>query len=210
MRKTILGDCIEEMRKMPDNSIDVVFTSPPYNRERNDKYENYDDTIEDYFGFLCASIREMQRVCRGNIFLNIQKNYYNKKDVFKMIGEFSEDICEIFVWEKSNPMPAAGYSITNAYEFIIVFGKSLKSNRTYTKNHLTTSVARMSKEHRAMMHMDVAEAFIRDFTKEGDTVLDPFLGTGTTLVACSKLNRNGIGIELVKEYHDIANKRIGL
>ena len=47
------GDCLEKMKDIPDKSIDIAFTSPPYNRKRNDKYKNYNDTIEDYYGFLC-------------------------------------------------------------------------------------------------------------------------------------------------------------
>ena len=76
----ILGDCQENMRDIPDKSVDICFTSPPYNRKRNDKYENYDDDIEDYFGFLVSIIDELIRVSRGNVFFNIQKNYYNKGD----------------------------------------------------------------------------------------------------------------------------------
>ena len=198
------------MRQMPSKSVDVVFTSPPYNRKRNDKYANYDDTKEDYFGFLCTSIDEMVRVAKGNVFLNIQKNYYNKEDVFRVIGKYAKDICEIFVWEKSNPMPASGFNITNAYEFIIVFGKKIQSNKTYTKNHLTTSVAKMIKSHKAMMHQSVSDFFIENFTQKLDVVLDPFMGTGTTGVSCQSFGRKFVGIELDDEYYQIANTRINL
>lgn len=208
MIELIHGDCLEEMKKIPDGSVDISFTSPPYNRKRNDKYENYDDTIDDYFGFLVNSIDELLRVTKGNVFINIQKNYYNKEEVFRLIGHYSKEICEIFVWEKSNPMPASGFNITNAYEFIIVFGKSIKSNKTYTKNHITTSTARMLKNHKAIMHPDIANFFIENFTREKDIVLDPFMGSGTTGVSCKKLNRNFIGIELDETYFNIAKKRI--
>lgn len=204
----IQGDCLEKMKTIPHKSIDVCFTSPPYNRKRNDKYENYNDTLDDYFGFLVEAIDQMRRVTRGNVFINIQKNYYNKIDVFRLIGHYAENICEIFVWEKSNPMPANGLNITNAYEFVIVFGSSIKSNKTYTKNHLTTSVAKMLKNHKAIMHPAVATFFIENFTQPNDTVLDPFMGSGTTGVVCENSGRNFIGIELDKEYWQIAKKSI--
>ena len=204
----IQGDCLQEMKALADGSIDVTFTSPPYNRKRNDKYENYNDTIEDYYGFLVQAIDEMRRVTHGNVFLNIQKNYYNKVDVFKIIGHYAQQICEIFIWEKSNPMPANGHNITNAYEFVIVFGKTIRSNKTYTKNHLTTSVAKMLKNHKAIMHPDVAGFFIENFTQEGDIVLDPFMGSGTTGVVCKALNRDFTGIELDPEYFETAQERI--
>ena len=202
------GDCLEEMPKIENNSVDVVFTSPPYNRKRNDKYKNYNDIIDDYFGFLTTSINEMIRVARGNVFLNIQKNYYNKIDVYRLFGYFSKNICEVFIWEKSNPMPSSGFNITNAYEFIIVFGSKIKSNSTYTKNHITTSVAKMLKNHKAIMHSETARFFIENFTHENDVVFDPFMGSGTTGVLCKKLNRRFIGIEKDDKYFEIAKQRI--
>ena len=135
-------------------------------------------------------------------------NYYNKQDVFKLLGNYHKEIHEVFVWEKSNPLPASGLSVTNAYEFIICFGSSLKSNKTYTKNHLTTSVAKMYKEHKAVMNDKVASFFIENFTKENDIIYDPFMGCGTTGVICKINNRSYIGSEISKEYCDISNQRI--
>ena len=201
-------DCLETMSKMPNNFIDVVFTSPPYNRKRNDKYKFYNDTIVDYYGFLKTVIDECLRVTKGNVYLNIMKNYYNKQDVFKLIGNYNKKIYDIFIWEKSNPLPASGYSITNSYEFIICFGEKLKSNKTYTKNHLTTSVAKMNKDHKAIMNPIVCEFFINNFTNKNELIYDPFMGCGTTAISCKKNNRNYIGSEIIKEYCEISEKRI--
>ena len=201
-------NCLDTMLKMEDNYVDIVFTSPPYNRKRNDKYNFYNDTKTNYFEFLVSVIDESIRVSTGNVYFNIMKNYYNKSDVFKIIGKYNKQICEIFIWEKSNPLPASGLSITNAYEFIIVFGEKIKSNKTYTKNHLTTSVAKMYKEHKAVMNDKVAYFFIKNFTKENDIVYDPFMGCGTTAFVCDDLKRNYIGSEIAKEYCEISNKRL--
>ena len=208
MNKLILGDCLQELKKIEDCSCDISFTSPPYNRKRNDKYDNYDDSIDDYSAFLIDVIDQMLRVTKRNVFFNIQKNFYNKQDVFEIIGHYSKKICEIFIWEKSNPMPASGKAITNAYEFILVFGENLESNTTYTKNHLTTSVAKMFKNHKAVMHPEVAFFFISNFTNKNDVVLDPFMGTGTTGKVCKELNRSFIGIEIDHEYFLLSKKRI--
>ena len=204
------GNCFDLFQLMEDNEVDYVFTSPPYNRKRNDKYMFYNDTLTDYHSFLLNLIKQSRRVAKKFVFLNIQTNYYNSADVYALIGTYGDKIKQIIVWEKSNPMPAAGYSITNSYEFFIVFGDNpLKSNRTYTKNIITTSVnSKMPKQHKAVMHPDVADWFISMFTKEGETVLDPCMGVGTTAIACLKNNRNYIGFELSKEYCDIANARI--
>ena len=195
-------DCFISMARMGGSEVDVVFTSPPYNRKRNDKYAHYDDRIGDYYEFLCRLLRESQRIARRNVFINIQKNYYNKAEVFKFLGEFHSVISELFIWEKSNPLPASGKSITNAYEFVIAFGDTLKSNNTYTKNHLTTSVAKMPVDHKAVMHEDVARFFIGNFTNRGDVVYDPFMGTGTTAKICREYGVDCTGSEISKEYYD--------
>jgi len=210
MNKIIQGNCLEIMQSMEDKSIDHTFTSPPYNRKRNDKYKFYDDTLVDYYGFIKNSIEECLRVSRGYVIFNIQKNYYNKVDVFRLFGNFAEQIQEIIIWEKKNPMPASGNSITNAYEFFIVLGdKSLKSNTTYTKNVIQTSVnGKMPKTHKAVMKQEVSDWFIKNFTKENETILDLFAGTGTTAISCIEKNRKYILIEKEAEYIKIAEARI--
>lgn len=73
MMKLYNGDCLEVMKQIPDKSVDISFTSPPYNRKRNDKYANYDDTIQDYFGFLVDFTDELLRVTRKWCFVNLQQ-----------------------------------------------------------------------------------------------------------------------------------------
>jgi len=203
-------DCFDGFKQLKDKSIDHVFTSPPYNRKKNDKYEHHNDNINDYFGWLCNVVDECIRVSKGYVFFNIMKNYYNKQDVFKLIGKYSENIVEIIVWEKTNPLPANGNNITNAYEFFLIFGRdSLKSNTTYTKNIISTAVnSDMTTDHKAIMKQDVAEWFIKNFTKENDLILDCFMGSGTTAITCKYNKRNYIGFELNEKYVELSNKRI--
>jgi DNA modification methylase len=96
--------------------------------------------------------------------------------------------------------------VTNAYELFLVIGdKALKANQTYTKNIITTSVnSNMPKNHHAVMKMEVAEWFIKSFTREGDIIIDPFMGIGTTAIVCRENNRHFVGFELSKEYYDMA------
>lgn len=203
-------DCMELLKRTPDKSIDYSFTSPPYNRKRNDKYENFVDINNDYLKLNIDVITELLRVTKKHIFYNIQANYYNRKDVYNLIGHFSKKIVDIHIWEKSNPMPASGNNITNAVEYFIILGtESLKSNSTYTKNIVTTAVnSEMPKNHKAVMKLDVAEYFISNFTQENDLILDCFFGYGTTAIACYNYNRCIIGSELDKDYYDASIKRI--
>lgn len=130
--------------------------------------------------------------------------------MYKYIGKYADKIQNIIVWEKTNPLPASGNAITNAVEYFIVLGDApLKSNTTYTKNHISTVVnSQMTKAHKAVMKQEVSDWFIEKFTKENDTILDPFMGLGTTGISCMKMNRKFIGIELDKSYFETAEKRI--
>jgi DNA modification methylase len=84
-------DCLDGFKQLDDKSVNHVFTSPPYNRKRNDKYEHHNDCIDDYFGWLCNVIDECIRVSKGYVFFNIMKNYYNKQDVFKLIYDIEKN-----------------------------------------------------------------------------------------------------------------------
>jgi DNA modification methylase len=212
MFELIHGDCLQEIPKL--GHVDFCFTSPPYNRKRNDKYANYDDTIDDYHAFLSQFIDETLPHCEY-LFLNVAKNYYNKQDVFKLFGDYSDRIIETVCWVKSNPLPASGKNITNAYEFILILSDkhdSIKAQKTYTRNVIETAVYSENpykKIHRAVMKPEVVDWFLTRFTKGGDTILDPFMGLGTTGIACKRMgDRSFIGIELNQQYFDIAKNRI--
>ena len=204
------ADCFEQLKYLKDKSIDITFTSPPYNRKRNDKYTNYDDTIKDYYLFLVEATDLLLAKTKRHVIINLQTNYYNRQDVYKFIGHYYNKIQNIIVWEKSNPLPANGHNITNAFEYFFILGDTaIKSNTTYTKNHITTSINNsITKIHKAVMKQEVADWFIEKFTKENDVVLDCFMGLGTTGLSCIKYNRDFIGIELDEEYFNIAKERI--
>lgn len=206
------ADSLDVLPLLFEKSVDYTLTSPPYNRKRDDKYSNFKDINKNWLQMNIDVINQLLRITKKHIFYNIQANYYNRQDVYKLIGHFNEDIVDIHIWEKSNPMPASGKSITNAVEYFLVLGnESLKSNTTYTKNIITTSVnSNMPKEHKAVMKTSVAEHFIGKFTEENDIILDCFFGYGTTGLVAKEMNRRYIGIEKEKSYFDMSVKRCGL
>lgn len=212
MAKMIHGDCFDEFQKIQDNAFNVVLTSPPYNRKRDDKYDHHRDVSDDYFLFLKRSINECLRVCNGNVFFNVQKNSYNRSDVHKVMGEFADKIIEVIVWHKSNPMPNP--HLINAYEYVLVLSKtnkSLKANKTYTMNHFTTPVYSSNpykKIHRAVMHPQACIFILQNFCSQGDCVFDPFAGTGTTGTEAIRMGMDFYGVELNEEYFNIAKRRI--
>lgn len=208
----ILGDCFEQISRIETDSIDLVLTSPPYNRKRNDKYNNHDDIVDDYVGFLTQSIEGCLRVCSGNVFYNLQKNSYNRSDIHKIMGIFADQIIEVLIWKKTNPMPNP--HLINAYEYILVLSKnnkSLKAKNTYTFNHFETNVYSANpykKIHRAVMNPEACAFILDNFGYENDFVFDPFMGVGTTGIESIKRNMNFVGIELNKEYFEIAENRL--
>mgnify|MGYP003116851032 FL=1 len=208
--KLINTDCLQYMQTMQKNSVDFTLTSPPYNRKRNDKYDLYDDQIKDYYKFNVEVIDNLLRITKDYIFYNIQTNFYNKSDVYKLIGNYSNQIKEIIVWEKSNPLPASGKSITNAVEYFLVLSdKSLKSSKTYTKNIIKSSVnSKMPKFHKAVMKQEIADYIIKTFAENSTTIFDPFMGLGTTGIAAAKENKEFIGLEIVNEYYCYAKEAL--
>ena len=231
------GDCIEKMKNIPNLHCTLGITSPPYNmnlrvrkgkhcsrqicKEISTKYENYPDnlTMDDYLKFNMQVVNEMLRTC-DLVFYNVQFLTGNKSALFKLLGYFSENIKEFIIWDKINAEPAIGNGVLNSrFEVIIVFSSKENAitrqfkNANFCRGTLQNlwQIKRGKKidgSHGAVFPLDLAETIVKYFSNEGDTVLDPFMGTGTTGVACKKYNRNFIGIEVDKNYFDISNKRI--
>lgn len=215
LNKIYNEDCFEGMGNIPDNSIDVVFTSPPYNRKRNDKYANYNDDVDWNF-LLNNTVYHSFKILKddGFLFLNIQKNYYNSHEYFSFLGRYSEYISQVIIWGKNNPMPASGKNITNSYEIFVVLNKKsspLKAQHTYTKNLFMTNVNSKNKYckiNKAVMNIDTCRKMFADFIGENKIVVDPFMGLGTTAVICKEFNCSYLGFEIDKKYSKMAQERI--
>lgn len=135
-------DCLETLKKIPDNAIDLVITSPPYNmnlrirqgkycsrqivKEFSTKYEGFNDNLplEDYYAFHLNVLKELIRVSK-TVFYNIQIVTGSKRAFFKIIGELNENLKEIIVWDKGHAQPAMANAVLNRQsELILVFEKN--------------------------------------------------------------------------------------
>lgn len=238
LNKIYNEDNLITMGNMVDSSVDFILTSPPYNirlnfrskngeyKKRGDstrnKYLEYDDCLDmtEYYSFIKKCILEMLRVTKNYVFFNIQLLTGNKSALFKIIGDFSENIKEIIIWDKCSAEPAALDGVLNSeYEFIIVFSKIGVQVRQFQDimfgRGSQSNIIRVKKEinnyaehHTAIMPLKLARKIILAFTKEGDLVYDPFIGMGTTAMACVKEKRNWIGSEISKVYSLLAKKKI--
>jgi site-specific DNA-methyltransferase (adenine-specific) len=206
----INADCLQAMKDIPDGSIDMVLTDIPYgevNRDSNG-LRNLDKGKADTINTLDLekTVNELIRVCRGSLYIfcgteqvsNIRKLFVNEK--------LSTRLC---IWEKTNPSPMNGQHIWLSGIECCVYAK--KKNAVFNE-HCKNSVFRFpstrSKIHPTQKPVKLMQYMIEASSNEGDTVLDAFMGSGTTGVACKNLNRNFIGIELDETYFNLAKDRI--
>ena len=236
MNKVIHWDCLEEMKNIADNSIDLTVTSPPYNmrtrirngkyttREKGEhfskKYKHFDDAlpIDEFYRFHSSVLKELLRVSKI-VCYNFQIVTGSKEAFFKIIGDFNKDIKDIIIWDKNTSQPAMHSNVLNScYEMVLILEGDKKCGRviqnSYFKRGEMNNILRIkrgkkiSNIHSAIFPEELPDVLIKAFSKEGDTVLDPFAGSGTTLKMAKKNNRNYIGIEISEEYIDIINTRL--
>lgn len=233
----ILGDCLEVMRGMADNSVDCIITSPPYNmrtrirngqyteREKSEhfskKYKHFHDAlpIEDYYQFHKQAISEMLRLS-PLVFINIQLVTGSKEAWFRLIGDYATNIKDVVVWDKGHGQPAMHSAVLNrCFELILVLESPPTAGRAFTKSYFKrgelADIWRLGRggdgdnsDHSAVFPKKLVGKILTNWTKEGDIILDPFNGTGTTTRACKDHNRNYIGIELSPDYVKIAQDRL--
>ena len=228
-------DCLEGLKQLPDNFVDLTVTSPPYNmrlrvrnsqytkREKSEhfskKYKFFSDDlpIEEFYDFHKRVLTELIRVSRC-VCYNFQTVTGSKEAFFKLIGDFSEYIKDIMIWEKVGQPAMHDKVLNSCYEFILILENDGAKGRVITNAQfgrgLQNNVIKDFKRdkhvegHSAVFPVDLAKKLITSFSKEGDLVLDPFIGSGTTAVAAIQTNRKYLGYEITKEYFDIANNRI--
>lgn len=259
----ILGDCTEELKHLPDNSVDLIFTSPPYADNRKNTYGGIH--ADKYVEWFLPISKELLRVLKptGTFVLNIKEKVIE--------GERSTYVMELiiamrkqgwlwteeFIWHKKNSFPGKWSNrFRDSWERLLQFNKNKHFNMyqdtvkvpigdwaksrlknlsdtdkrrdnakngsgfgknvsnwvgkdtVYPTNVLHLATECNNKNHSAAFPKELPEWFIKLFTKENDIVLDPFLGSGTTVFQAESMRRNSIGIEVLKEYYDMVKEQI--
>ena len=237
--KIILGDCIEEMRKLESGSVDLIITSPPY--WKGYEYEAYFNSYAQYLEWSERWLKECKRVLKksGTFYLNVINDSEITIRAFELMNIATRKLMwklhDTIIWYRYNQQPAnTTRQLTNQCEYLFMFRHS-SVNIELDKKQLLEKIPEMfktknvgnvwelpfnsfrssfgrketkSKYGHSGFPINLPKACIILSSKEKDLVLDPFLGSGTTAIACLKLNRKFIGIEKEEEYVKIANARI--
>lgn len=196
----IEGDCLEVMRGFADKQFDLVLTDPPYGMEKdfaNDGPEEADK--------LCrAAMDECRRVARGNIL-----SFWSAQRMQRIIDNFGI-YKRIMIWDKDWAIFTPN-NVGYRFEPIVwVAGEKANKMRGDIFKHfpIIRKVQEESAGHPTQKPVELMREIIADFSNEGDTILDPFMGSGTTLVAAKYLNRNATGIEISPKYCEVARNRL--
>ena len=258
-----LGDCREVLEELPDNSVDLIFTSPPYADQRKKTYGGVPP--DKYVEWFLPISEQLLRVLKptGSFVLNIKERVVNGERstyVIELILEMRKQgwlWTEEYIWHKKNSYPGKWPNrFRDAWERLLHFTKNKKFNmyqeavmvpmgdwaktrlkklnendkkrseskagsgfgkkvanwlardKAYPTNVLHLATVCNNKNHSAAFPESLPEWFIKLFTKEGDTVLDPFMGSGTTILVAKRMKRNSIGIEIIPEYYEMVKNKI--
>jgi len=204
-------DCLEGMKYMDNESIDIVITDPPYGVRKKEKWDDkiyFLNSLENWF-------KESYRVSKlGIIWFCASKMI---PDIMRIADKNNIAFHRLLVWNKPPGSQYAG-AINNkiwySIEPILVFIKNEKltkikniQNYSYSSFDART-IPQKIYSHPTVKPINLIEWLVKCYSEEGYIILDPFIGSGTTAIACINTGRNFIGFELDKQYYDIANERI--
>ncbi|MCP5195281.1 MAG: site-specific DNA-methyltransferase [Gammaproteobacteria bacterium] len=259
------GDSKEQLKQLPNNSVDLIVTSPPYADQRKYTYGGiHHDKYVDWFLLISEQLLRVLNPT-GTFILNIKEKVVEGERstyVMELILEMRKQgwlWTEEFIWHKKNCYPGKWPNrFRDAWERLLQFNKNRKfhmyqeevmvpmgewanarlknlsetdkirdnskvgsgfgknisnwidRDKAYPTNVLHLATECNNKNHSAAFPEELPEWFIKLFTKENDTVLDPFMGSGTTLSVANRMKRNSIGIDIIPEYCEMVKKQLNL
>lgn len=203
------GDCLELMKSIPDGSVDMVLTDIPYGEvdQKSSGLRKLDRGNADTCNFnLDVMVDGLVRVSSGSFYV-----FCGTEQISSIVSAFKRHrlTTRVCAWEKSNPSPMNGTRLwVSGMEFCIFARKPRATFNEHCKKALWKFPVGRSKIHPTEKPVALMSRLITASSNEGDTILDPFMGSGTTGVAAKNLGRSFIGIELDETYFNIAKDRI--
>lgn len=219
-------DCIEGLKELPPESVDLLVTDPPYRiisggdskdqfsfKQMSGAISHNSKLTKQGKIFRYNEIRfsewlpECYRVLKPNTHAYIMVNSRNLKDLWEEAEKAGFIYQNLLVWDKGNALPNKFYM--NAYELILMLrkGKQRWINHMGDRNLISIPNVR-NKLHPTEKPVELMRLLIENSTGGGQTVLDPFVGSGSTIIACQESGRDFIGYEVDEEFYRIAQDRI--
>ena len=217
-------DCIDGMKIIPDESIDLIVTDPPYRltargnsgtmsgywtndiTKKGKVFEENNVEIEDYLG-------EFYRILKDTSHCYIMCNNLNLPHFFEVISKSKFNFVKLLVWDKCTKICGKYYMGQVEHIFLLRKGGDKPINDCGTSDILSFPNKKDKANNGENIHdsqkpIALFQTMIENSSKEGEIILDPFIGSGTCAIACMRTNRHYIGFELDKKYYDLINKRI--
>lgn len=218
------GDCLELMKRLPDGSVDLVLTDPPYKMNHStggctnigmkDRWNGNIKAGNTVMGF-DTSIKfsdwlpDVYRVLKDGSHCYIFCNDKNLQELLNEATSVGFRESNVLVWMKNNACPNRYYMKNCEFVLFLYKGKAKPICNMSSKSAFDCkNINGKNKLHPTEKPVEILEMLIKNSTNIGETVIDPFMGSGSTGVACVNTNRNFIGMEIDPKYFEIAKKRI--
>ena len=212
-------DALELLKSLPTKSVDLIVTDPPYEFSTTQGGGSFGSNTRTYHGELTTISKgitteildEMFRVMKNpNIYI-----WCNKAQIPQYLNYFLDKKCsfDVLTWHKTNPVPTCHNKYLSDTEYCLYFRKNAKLYGTYEskRKYWVTSTNVEDKKkygHPTCKPLDIISQLIENSTLEGQLVCDPYLGSGTTAVACKNLGRSFIGCDIDEKYIIVTNDRL--
>ena len=212
------GDCLEWLRTLPDNSVDLAILDPPYNIKSTEGGGAFGSNAKEYHGKLAPLSRGLDIDVLAEV-LRVMKatNLYiwgNWRAITQYLLAFQGCNTNILSWHKSNPVPMCANKYLNDTEYCLFIRAPGVKVRGGYEDHGTWWLTPLNVEdkkqynHPTPKPVDIIRRMIRNSSDPGDTVLDPFMGSGSTGHACAIEGRRFLGCEIDAGYFETAKARI--
>lgn len=221
--KLICGDCMEQLKKFEDDSIDLIVTDPPYRTTSRGnclgggmfkKKINLKGQVFTHNNIDCSEYApEFYRVLKDGGHCYVMTNHVNLVNILNVFICSGFHFIKSLIWDKQNKIVGTYYM--SQFEYILFFrkGRGVKINHCGTSDILSFPNKKTKDENGKNLHdteknVDLMEVLVNNSSQEGEIVLDPFMGIGSTGIAAVRNNRRFIGIEIDEKYYNIAVQRI--
>ena len=210
LNKIYNQDCLEGMKRIPDNHVNITLTDIPYgvvNRKSNGLRNLNKEAADDFNIDMDELLREIYRVTEGQIIMFCGKEQFS--EIYKFFAD-KKGTTRSIIWQKTNPSPMNGQHVyLSGVEHAVWFKpRGRKVFNAHCKSTVFTYSNGSRKIHPTQKHIELFKELITDNSNEKEIVFDPFMGSGTTAVAAIDTGRNYLGFELDEEYHKLSEQRI--